>query len=90
VLFDLLKKLYLAIPIGFLLIARTDKTVREWRLPVGAVVALLGIFFEASQIVIRSRTPAVTDVLMIAAGGWIGALAGHLYHSTTASNEPAS
>jgi glycopeptide antibiotics resistance protein len=87
VLFDLLKKLYLSIPIGLLLSARMGQKHRRPRLPAVAVVALLGVIFEAIQLVIRSRTPSVTDVLVIALGGSIGALASRLYQSTQALNE---
>ena len=51
-------------------------------------VALLGVIFAASLIFIRSRTPSVTDVLVIANGGCIGSLVGRLYQSTKALNEP--
>jgi hypothetical protein len=56
------------------------------RLPAVAMTTLLGLILEAGQILIRSRTPAITDVLVIASGGWIGSLAGHLYQSTKALN----
>jgi len=87
VLFDLLKKLYLSIPIGLLLSALMGQKHRRHRPPAVAVVALLGVIFEAIQLVIRTRTPSVTDVLVIALGGWIGTLASRLYQSTQALNE---
>jgi VanZ family protein len=88
VLFDLLKKLYLSIPIGLLLGSLMTQRPRGSRLQAVALITLLGVFLEASQILIRSRTAAVTDVLVIATGGWIGALAGRLYDSTKAPNAP--
>ncbi len=89
VLFDLLKKLYLSIPIGLLLCGLMTPKVRGSQLQAVALTALLAVILEASQIVIRSRTPAVTDVLVIAIGGWIGCLASQMYHSTKALNDPA-
>jgi len=86
-LFDMLKKSYLAIPIGLLLsVLTTQDGHRRWLPPV-LVVTLLGIIFETSQIFIRSRTPSVTDVLIIAIGGWIGTVAGRLYQSTKVIDE---
>jgi len=88
VLFDMLKKLYLSIPIGLLLSALVAQKYRGLRIQAVAGVALLGLIFEASQLVIRSRTPSVTDVLVITIGGWIGCLTSRLYQSTKALNEP--
>ena len=87
VLFDLLKKLYLSLPVGLLLSLVMRNAFHERRLPAVAMTTLLGLILEAGQILIRSRTPAITDVLVIASGGWIGSLAGHLYQSTEAPNQ---
>ena len=87
VLFDLLKKLYLSIPVGLLLSLVMRDAFHGRRLPAVAMTTLLGLILEAGQILIRSRTPAITDVLVIASGGWIGSLAGHLYQSTKALNQ---
>jgi len=88
VLFDLVKKLYLSIPIGlFLAVLKVQKN-RKPRIQTVAVVSLLGVIFEASQIFIRSRVPSLTDVLVVGIGGWIGAIAGRWYQSAKALNEP--
>ena len=87
VLFDLLKKLYLSIPVGLLLCKLMTPNLRaSWLSPV-AWVTLIAVILEASQIVIRSRTPALTDVLVFAIGGWLGTLPDQMYHSTTSAKE---
>jgi VanZ family protein len=88
VLFDLLKKLYLSIPIGLFLSALRVQKDRGPRTQTVAMVALLGLIFEVCQIFIRSRTPSLTDVLIIAIGGWIGALVCRWYQTATALNQP--
>ena len=89
-LFDLLKKLYLSIPIGLLISASMAPRYHRTRIRTVAVVAMIGVVFEACQIVIRSRTPAVTDVLVITIGAWVGAFAGDLYRSAKALNNPTA
>ena len=88
-LFDLLKKIYLSMPIGFLLSAAMPSASRRLNLKVIPVTAFLGVVLEACQIMIRSRTPSVTDVMIITLGAWLGIQAYRLYESTKTLNETA-
>ena len=77
--FDMGKKLYVSIPLGFVLAAQVSlPKVRLYRATLlGSVIAVV---LETSQIALRSRTPSVTDVLMIAFGSWVGAVAFEYFH----------
>jgi VanZ family protein len=89
-LFDLAKKLFLALPLGFLAAAANpfrdaDRRVRHTVL----LAALISIVLEACQLAIRSRVPSVTDVLIITSGSWVGAATFEWFTSARVSNEPA-
>ena len=74
-LFDFGKKLLLAGPLGFLIALRRRNCP-----PAGAQFAavaagfILGGILEVAQIFLRSRGPAVTDVLLLTAASFCGAL----------------
>jgi VanZ family protein len=90
-LLDLTKKLFLALPLGFLAAAANpfrDATTRRVRHTV-LLAALISIVLEACQLAIRSRVPSLTDVLIITLGSWVGAAAFEWFTSTRVSNEPA-
>jgi VanZ family protein len=89
-LFDLAKKLFLALPLGFLAAAANpfrdaDRRVRYTVL----FAALVSIVLEACQLAIRSRVPSVTDVLIITSGSWVGAATFEWFTSARVSNKPA-
>ena len=73
-LFDLGKKLFLVGPLGILLAASKKPTSiansRTCALIAGLVI---GSLLEAAQIALRSRTPSVTDVLLMGVASWAGA-----------------
>ena len=74
-LFDLGKKLFLVGPLGILL-AASKKPVsiassRTFALIAGLVI---GSLLEALQIALRSRTPSLTDVLLMGVASWTGAV----------------
>ena len=73
-LFDLLKKLLLVGPFGFLLAMRvqTNAAAHPRLLATGAGL-LLGALFEAAQIGLRSHSASTTDVLVFGAASWFGA-----------------
>jgi VanZ family protein len=90
-LLDLAKKLFLALPLGFLATAANpfrdaDRRVRHTVL----LAALISIVLEACQLALRSRVPSVTDVLIITAGSWVGAATFEWFTSTRISNDPAT
>lgn len=86
-LFDLLKKIYLTIPVGYLLSAAVSRTDRKANSHAIAMAALLGLALETLQLLVRSRTPSLTDVLIIATGAALGVRAHLLYLSIKHTNE---
>jgi len=72
--FDMGKKLYVSIPLGFVLAAQFSlPKVRLYRATL--LGSMIGVLLETSQIALRSRTPSVTDALLIGFGSWLGAVA---------------
>jgi VanZ family protein len=89
-LLDLAKKLFMALPLGFLAAEANpfrdaDRRVRYTVLLAG----LISIVLEACQLAIRSRVPSVTDVLIITSGSWVGAAIFEWFTSTRISSDPA-
>ena len=86
-LFDILKKLFLAFPFGYMMAACLTSTQRSkprlW--PTTVAGTLLALVLEISQIWLRSRTPSVTDILLIGFGSWLGAVAFQYYRALTSS-----
>jgi VanZ family protein len=85
-LLDLAKKLFLAVPLGFLATAANpfrdaDRRVRYAIL----LAALVSLVLEACQLAIPSRVPSVTDVLIITLGSWVGAATFEWFTSTRSS-----
>lgn len=90
-LFDLGKKLLLAGPLGFLLAARRrTHRLHGARLEAASAGFLLGGMLEALQILLRSRTPSVTDMLLFAATSWSGAVIFRRFAKLRDSGLPAS
>jgi VanZ family protein len=74
-LFDLGKKLFVIGPLGFLIAARAQQKKFPRHRIVAALVGLVtGTVLEASQVLLRSRTPSVTDVLLFGLATWAGAV----------------
>jgi glycopeptide antibiotics resistance protein len=89
--FDIAKKLFLSIPSGFILAARSSAHTPSakpqlWRAT--ATGTILALTLEIGQIWLRSRTPSVTDVLLIGFGSWLGAVAFESYREMTHSPQP--
>ncbi|MGE5303698.1 MAG: VanZ family protein [Alphaproteobacteria bacterium] len=83
--FDMGKKLYVSIPLGFVLAAQVSSPkVRLYRATL--LGSMIGVVLETSQIALRSRTPSVTDVLLIGFGSWLGAVAFEYFISSDQSN----
>ncbi len=77
--FDMGKKLYVSIPLGFVLAAQVSlPKVRLYRATL--LGSMIGVVLETSQIALRSRTPSVTDALLIGFGSWVGAVAFEYFH----------
>ena len=73
-LFDLLKKLLLVGPFGFLLAMRVQTNAAAHpRLFATVTGLLLGALFEAAQIGLPSHSASTTDVLVFGAASWFGA-----------------
>ena len=89
-IFDLGKKLFLSIPVGFLIAAQSPPAGRPNQLGRGAIGGtLIGLVLEAGQITLRSRTPALTDVILIGVGAWLGALAHEYFQLIRCPRAPA-
>src|SRR4029077_13460763 len=74
-LFDLGKKLFVIGPLGFLIAARAQqKNALRRRIVVALVGLLTGTALEAGQILLRSRIPSITDVLLFGLATWAGAV----------------
>lgn len=69
-LFDLVKKLFIVAPWGFIIASR----VRRKKAFAAAGGLLFGAALESCQIMLRSRTPSVTDVLLFGSAAWLGAV----------------
>jgi VanZ family protein len=79
--FDLGKKLYVSIPLGFALALQTPLQHGRSRPDRATILGLvIAVLLEASQIALRSRTPSVTDALLIGFGAWLGAAACEYFH----------
>jgi VanZ family protein len=74
-LFDLITKLYLSAPLGFLLMAQWQIVEQEPKKLIAVWACLmLALCLEAAQLAVRSRLPSVTDVAIIGLGSWLGAV----------------
>ena len=74
-LFDLGKKLFIIGPLGFLIAARAQQKKFPRHRIVAALVGLVtGTVLEASQVLLRSRIPSITDVLLFGLATWAGAV----------------
>ena len=69
-LFDLLKKVFIVAPLGFIIASR----VRRKKSFAAGSGLLSGAALESCQIILRSRTPSVTDVLLFGGAAWLGAV----------------
>ncbi len=79
-LFDLAKKLFLIGPIGFLIAYRPERGIGPGHKNRVIVMGLaLGLLLETIQILLRSRSPAVTDVALFGLASWLGAAAFERY-----------
>jgi len=85
--FDIAKKLFLSIPFGFVLAAwyTSTRPSKPALLRTTVTGTLLALVLETGQIWVRSRTPSVTDILLIGFGSWLGALAFACYRALTPS-----
>lgn len=87
--FDMGKKLYVSIPLGFVLAAQVSSPKVRLNRAI-LLVSMIGVVLETSQIALRSRTPSVTDALLIGFGSWLGAVAFEYFISSDQSNEDVS
>ena len=81
--FDLAKKLFLMIPLGFLVAAKVSPKTFGRRWLAAMTGGLIGTLFEACQIFLRTRTPSVTDILTFGIAAWIGAVLYERYQAIT-------
>ena len=89
-LLDLAKKLFLALPLGFLAAAASPFRTADRRVRYTVLLAaVISLVLEACQLAIRSRVPSVTDVLIITSGSWVGAATFEWFTSTRISSDPA-
>ncbi len=86
-LWDFLKKIHLSIPIGYLLNARWADSGHDRKTQTIVILTIIAVALEASQLMIRSRTPSVTDVMTIVIGGWLGGQIFRFYRSIFRLNE---
>ena len=75
ILFDLVTKLCLSGPVGFLFLAQVHTLDPEPRkLLAVCPCSFLGLCLEAGRIAVRARSPSITDVAIIGFGSWLGAV----------------
>ena len=72
-LFDLQTKLYFFMPLGFVVMSLSS-IQRAYLPPRRAlfVCILIAISLESLQMLVRSRIPSITDVIIFSASGWLG------------------
>lgn len=81
-LLDLMTKVYLSAPMGFLLIAQRQSYGHyPTKLMTICACSFLGLCLEAAQLALRSRSPSVTDVAILGLGSWLGAVAFERFQS---------
>ena len=71
---DLGKKLAVSAPLGFMLATTFDRFKATGLRTISFGLAI-GMLMEAGQFLLRSRTPSLTDVLILTLGVWAGAIA---------------
>lgn len=89
-LFDLWKKVFLTIPIGFLWSQARSASGAATTGHMILLATAMGAIFETGQIALRSRTPSVTDVMIIVLGVWLGNYGYRLFNSLKSMNGIAS
>jgi glycopeptide antibiotics resistance protein len=87
-LFDLQKKIYSLIPLGFVVMSlgpvqHTDSPRRKATMLCTAIAAAI----ELAQVAIRSRTPSTTDVIIFTASAWVGIVVFEGYRSFRKDND---
>lgn len=81
-LFDLQKKIYSLIPLGFIAmsLAPSQHAAAPRRKAMRLCIAIV-VSLEMTQLLVRSRTPSTTDMITLSLGSWIGILLFEAYQS---------
>jgi len=87
-LFDLQKKIYSSIPLGFVVMSLPPiKVASSPRRKAALLCIVIATAIELVQVVVRSRIPSITDVIIFSASAWVGIVLFEGYRSFIANNE---
>jgi VanZ family protein len=87
-LFDLQKKIYSLIPLGFVVMSLGPVQHTDWpRRNATILCIVIAAAIELAQIAVRSRTPSSTDVLIFTASAWVGIEVFEVCRSFRADND---
>ena len=86
-LFDLQKKIYSAIPLGFVVMSLPPiKFTASPRRKAALLCFIIAAGIELAQVLLSSRIPSTTDVIIFSASAWVGIVLFESYRSFTADN----
>ncbi len=86
-LLDLQKKIYSSIPLGFVVMSLPQiKVTSSPRRTAALLCMIIAAAIELAQLVVSSRIPSTTDVIIFSASAWVGIVLFEGYCSFTASN----
>ena len=87
-LFDLQKKIYSSIPLGFVVMSLPPiKVTSSPRRKAALLCFIIAAGIELAQVFLSSRIPSTTDVIIFSASAWVGIVLFEGYRSFTANNE---
>ena len=87
-LFDLQKKIYASIPLGFVVMSLPSiKVTSSPRRKAALLCIVIAAAIELAQVLLSSRIPSTTDVIIFSAGAWVGIVLFEGYRRFTANNE---
>ena len=87
-LFDLQKKIYASIPLGFVVMSLPSiKVTSSPRRKAALLCFIIAAGIELAQVFLSSRIPSTTDVIIFSASAWVGIVLFEGYRSFTANNQ---
>ena len=87
-LFDLQKKIYSSIPLGFVVMSLPSiKVASSPRRKAALLCIVIAAAIELAKVLLSSRIPSTTDVIIFSASAWVGIVLFEGYRRFTANNE---
>ena len=87
-LFDLQKKIYASIPLGFVVMSLPAiKVTSSPRRKAALLCLIIATATELAQVFLSSRIPSTTDVIIFSTSAWFGIVLFEGYRSFTANNQ---